>query len=70
MAKEYSVSVYDYDTEIGSTVIVDHEEFDNEKDAMQYAQNVEHSISSRSVVYGNHGYKVLARGSRRHFTLS
>lgn len=68
MRKEYSVSVYDYDTELGSTIIIDYKEFDNEKDAMQYAQNVEHSISSRCVVKYNH--KVLARGSRRHFTLN
>ena len=63
--KEFSVTTYDYNMEIGSTVIADCESFDTKEDALKYASTIEHTISSRTVVRGNHGYETIARGSRR-----
>ena len=63
--KEFTVSTFDYDMELGTTVYVDHEEFDTEEEAMNYARSVEQTISSRTVVRGDYGYKEIARLSRR-----
>lgn len=63
--KDFSVTTYDYDMELGSTVITDFESFDTKEDALEYASNIEHTISSRTVVRGNHGYDTIARRSRR-----
>ncbi len=65
MSKEFTVTTYDYDMEVGSTVITDYESFDTKEDALKYASTIDHTISSRTVVRGNHGYETIARGSRR-----
>ena len=63
--KEFTVTTYDYDMEIGSTIITDYESFDTKEEALKYASAIEHTISSRTVVRGNHGYETIARCSRR-----
>lgn len=63
--KEFKVTVYDYDLDLGCTVITDCESFDAKEDALKYASSVEHTISSRAVVYADYGYTVIATGSRR-----
>ena len=65
MSKEFTVTNYDYDMEIGSTVIIDCESFDTKEDALEYASTIEHTISSRTVVRNNYGYDTIATGSRR-----
>lgn len=63
--KEFKVTVYDYDLDLGCTVITDCEYFDHKEKALEYASNIQHTISSRVVVYANYGYTVIATGSRR-----
>ena len=66
MSKQFTVTTYDYDIELGRTIIVGFEDFNSEEKAMEYAKTIEHTISSRTVVRGQHGYKQLAIGSRRN----
>ena len=65
MSKQFTVTTYDYDSELGRTIIVGFEDFDTKEEAMSYAKTIEHTISSRTVVRGDYGYVTIARGSRR-----
>ncbi len=63
--KKFKVTTYDYDLELGSTIVTDCESFDTKEDALKYASTIEHTISSRTVVRNNYGYDTIAIGSRR-----
>ena len=63
--KRFTVTTYEYDMEVGSTVITDCESFDTKEDALKYASTIEHTISSRTVVRDILEYETLATGSRR-----
>lgn len=66
MSKEFTVTTYDYDIELGRTIIVDYDDFNTKKEAMEYAKTIEHNISSRTTVRGEYGYKHIVTGSRRN----
>ena len=64
MSREFQVATYDYDTELGTSVYIDYKDFDTKEEAMEYAKTIEHTISSRTLVKGDYGYKVIAKSSR------
>jgi hypothetical protein len=65
MSKQFTVTTYDYSSEVGTTIIIDFEDFNTKEEAMSYAKTIEHTISSRTVVRGDYGYVTITRGSRR-----
>ena len=63
--KEFRVITYDYDHELCTNMYIDCEDFDTKEEALRYAKTIEHTISSRTVITGDYGYKIIARCSRR-----
>lgn len=62
--KRFQVTTYDYIYDLNNAkVIVDNMYFDNEDDAIKYGRTIEHTISSKTVVYDNHTHKEIATGS-------
>lgn len=62
--KEFRVTQYDYDRDIHRTVIVDTFDFDNKKEALNFAKTLPLGSDTVIKVTGNYGYDLLLKIER------